>query len=310
MKDICLILNNREEIPPTKLAHLESRSEIRWYQRDAQSFSLDEAISSNPDVTVLVTCLLDLPGVRLARWRNLRAIVATTVAIDYIDIEFCKAHGITVCNTPSYTGSTVAEYAFALALASARNLPQLESLAQTSDVKNLGSPGTELWRKHVGILGLGHIGSLVAKYAKCFNMDVTYYNRSSKSSDVGSQVDLDTLLRQCNFLFVTLPLNSQSRHLLDARKLSLLRDSSIIVSISPDEIIDLNVLASELRCRRLYAALDLHKPHPELIGLPNLLITIRRAWYTKECFERRIALWTRTLERILEGTPGNALDAV
>jgi lactate dehydrogenase-like 2-hydroxyacid dehydrogenase len=113
MRKTCLILNNREPIPEDSLDSLISVLDTRWYQRPEETFSLMEALKDNADANILITTYMDLSAAHLSLLKHLEAIITTTTATEYVDRAFCDAHNIALLNTANYTGSSVAEFAYA-----------------------------------------------------------------------------------------------------------------------------------------------------------------------------------------------------
>lgn len=251
---------------------------------------------------------MELNRENLTKLHELKGIIATTVAVEYIDREYCNERHIYVSNTPKYTGSSVAEYAFCLLLSAARHLLAIDCQLRKGDFNCFEFLGMELAGKRAGIVGMGDIGSRVARLAQCFEMNVVYFNSREKKSTVGKPVDLFTLLATSDVVFLTLPLNNESRSMIGRQEISVMKNGAILVSISPDEILDLNALADALKTRRIYAALDLHKPQPALLNTPNIILSPRRAWYTRDSFDRRVATWIRTVESYLDGSPINTVE--
>jgi phosphoglycerate dehydrogenase-like enzyme len=303
MKGLCLIINNREFIPEDSLSQLHDGVRVVWYQKTGPAFLLKEALAAAPTADILITPFLDLNASALSSLPALRAIIATTVATDFIDLEYCKDRQIRVFNTPRYTGSSVAEYALALMLAALRHIPDVNNAVRAGDDQCFSYVGTELAGKRAGVIGFGDIGSRVARFAAAFDMDVVFVNRSPRQSPIARQVDLATLLSTSDVVFLTLPLNGDSRMLLGEPELNLLRDGALVVSISPDEVIDRDALAAALRTRRIRATLDVHRGPAGLLNVPNLIMSPRRAWYTTEAFQRRVATWRSTLARYIANEP-------
>lgn len=306
MKTKCLILNRRELISEDALKKFEDRLSPIWFQSD--EFSLEEALHQNSDSQLLITNYVELNRENLTELHELKGIIATTVAVEYIDRQYCNERNIHVSNTPKYTGSSVAEYAFCLLLSAARHLPAIDRQLREGDFNCFEFLGMELAGKRAGIVGMGDIGSRVSRLAKCFDMNVVYFNSRQKNSTVGKPVDLFTLLATSDVVFLTLPLNNESRSMIGRQELSVMKNGAILVSISPDEILDLSALADALKSRRIYAALDLHKPQPALLNIPNIILSPRRAWYTRDSFDRRVATWIRTVESYLDGSPINTVE--
>src|SRR5207247_7751721 len=129
----------------------------------------------------------------------------------------------------------------------------------------------------LGIVGLGRIGSAVARRAQGFEVRVLYTARTPKHTDLGEWRGLDELLRESDIVSVHIPRTPETEGLLDARRLALLRDSATFVNTARGELVDEDALVRELVSGRIEAGLDVftHEPHvpPELIGLPNVVLT-------------------------------------
>jgi phosphoglycerate dehydrogenase-like enzyme len=305
MKKKCLILNNRESIPESTASSLADVLDIYWYQRPEESFSVVHAFREHPDTNIIIVTYMNLSAKTLSLLPNLEAIIATGTAIEYIDKDYCVNHDIAVFNTPSYTGTSVAEFAVGLMFTLTRYLAEINTQIRQGDFKCFNCCGTELHSKTAGIIGLGHIGSSLAEMLNGLGLRVIYHTRSPRNCTVATSTSLEALLGQSDIVFVTVSLNQETHHLLGSREFSLMKDQSFIISISPDDVLDIGALYPHLRSGRLRVALDLHSQHNELLDLPNLYLSPRRAWYTSEAFNRRIAAWRATLEAYLTGNPIN-----
>lgn len=260
------------------------------------------------DVAVLITANADLNGEALGHFPNLRFIVATGTAYDYIDLDACRERGIVVSNTPGYTGASVAEHAITLALASNRKVCELDAAVHAGDVHAV--PLTkEIEGKTAGIIGLGDIGSRVAKLAGGLGMDVVFVNRSPRRVAGARQVSLDELLAAAHFVFLTLPLTAESHHLLDAKAFARMRPEAHVINVSADELIDPVALGEALSNGRIAgAALDVIGSPEPFLRMPNLIITPTCGWYTEECVQRRAATWIDSVEKYLKGTPQHVVS--
>lgn len=306
-KRVCLIVNNREPIREDFLADLEPLLDTRWHQFPEEDFSLQDAIKGNPDTEILVTTYMDWSATNLAMLPRLSAIIATTVAVEYIDREYCRAQGIAVYNTPGYSGASVAEFAVAMLLSTAKRIVSNDRAARAGPAMDPSQLGMELAGKRAGVVGLGNIGTRVTRMLLGFDMEVVFHNRSEKTFRGARSVALDTLVSTSDAVILTLPLNHDSRHLIGTAEIAKMKKGALLVSVSPDDIVDLDALTAALSGNRLFAALDLHRPHPELSTVSNLVLSHRKAWYTAECFSRRIATWKRTLHGHVTGaTAGHA----
>jgi lactate dehydrogenase-like 2-hydroxyacid dehydrogenase len=299
MKKKCLVLNNREPIPENFLADLESQLEVVWYQKTDDIFSITEALEQNKDTHILITTYMDLCQKNLELLPSLEAIIATTISTHFIDSGYCQSNNIKIFNTANYTGSSVAEHAVALMMGAVRKLTEINQAVRVGNTQGFEYPGMELFGKTAGIIGLGNIGSYVAQMLSGFGMDIVYFNRSQKSSQIAKPVDLDTLVTTSDIIFLTLALNNASNEMMNEQVFDNMKTSAILVNVSPDDVIDKTALVKALSQGKIaYAALDLLNPEPYL-HVSNTILTCRRAWYTNECFDRRIKLWKNTLTAYL-----------
>ena len=295
----CLLLNDREPYPQDCFDAIAG-IEVAWEQDHSGGFSLARALDAHPDTQVLITTLMDLCAENLARLPALELIITITTGTDYVDKEYCARHGIEVRNTPGFTGASVAEHAMALMLAAAKRLVDYNSGIRRGDFQVFEHQGIELAGRTAGIVGMGAIGSRVARMLSGFGMRVLFCNRRPRQTDLGTQVGLEQLLAESDVLFLTLSLNADSRGMINADTLEQVKPGAILVNISPDELIDFEALKQALESGRLaYAGLDLHHADRRFLELPNTVLSPRRAWYTQDAFERRIRIFTQTLAECL-----------
>ena len=300
MSKQCLFLNNREPYPENCFDPIPG-IQMTWVQDHSGDFSLTKSLEAHAETQILITTLMPLKAESLAKLPKLEAIITITTSTDFIDKNYCSQHGIKILNTPGFTGASVAEHAMALMLASAKRLVDFNREIRTGDFQIFQHQGIELCGRQAGIIGMGAIGSQVARMLKGFGIEVVYCNRRQKDSDLGTQVDLDTLLADSDIIFLTLSLNNDSRYLINADTLEKIKTGAILINISPDELIDLAALKIALENGKLsYAGMDIHHEDERFLELPNTVLTPRRAWYTEDAFKRRIAIFTQTLADYLQ----------
>ncbi|KPA16891.1 protein containing D-isomer specific 2-hydroxyacid dehydrogenase, NAD-binding [Candidatus Magnetomorum sp. HK-1] len=304
----CLVINNREPYPENTLNDLDDKLETVWYQKAGKDFSLVDALENNKDTQILVTTYMDLNRKNLERLPDLEAIITTTISTHYIDSGYSKDRNIKIFNTSDYTGSSVAEYAVALMMGAGRKLIDISKAVESGDTLCFEYIGFEFRNKQAGIIGFGNIGSYVAKILKALGMNVLFYNRSQKKSDIAQQVDLETLVKTSDVIFTTLPLNNDSKEIMGKKEFSLMKSSAIYVNTSPDEVFDRNALREALLNKEIACAgLDLLDTSP-LKNTPNLLMTSRRAWYTQDCFIRRTKMWKQIVSDYLSDKLNNSVN--
>ncbi len=214
-----LLLIDRDQVPLQLQARLDEILSSTWAPGELAHQPLNPAVLKR--FRVLVTANQDLRGAVLARLPDLRLVVTTGTASDYVDLDHCRARGIVVCNTPHYTGSSVAEHAFALLLASIRHICVLDTAVRAGTAATAIDLGTELAGKTAGIIGLGDIARRIARLAQGFDMRVLFCSRSPKTMADARQVSLDELLAVSDAVFLTLPLTSATTGLLGRRAFRL-----------------------------------------------------------------------------------------
>jgi len=210
----------------------------------------------------------------------LRIVANFGVGYDRIDVAACADRGIVVTNTPGVLDEATADLAFALILAVRRQVVECDRLVRAGGWSGSWSEGglaEEVTGSTLGIVGLGRIGSAVARRARGFELRVLYTRRLRADSDLGEWRELDQLLAESDVVSLHLPLTPETEGLLDARRLALLRDGACLVNTSRGEIIDEPALVAELVRGRIRAGLDVFAHEPdvpqELVGLPNVVLT-------------------------------------
>jgi D-3-phosphoglycerate dehydrogenase len=214
--------------------------------------------------------------------KKLQVIARAGVGIDNVDIEAATRCGVVVVNAP--TGNTVsaAEHAIALLLASARNIPQADRVLKGGEWRRSDFMGTELRGKTLGIIGLGNVGSEVARRAQGFEMRLLG-NDPLISEEYASKlqvelVDLKTLFKQSDFITLHLPLTAQTRGMIGARELAMCKHSARIINCARGGLIDEAALVKAINEKKLAgAAIDVFEKEPctesILFGVDNIIVT-------------------------------------
>lgn len=205
---------------------------------------------------------------------SLRLVANFGVGYDRVGVDVLGQRGVAVTNTPGVLDAATADLAWALILAARRRVVEGDRRVRAGEWAGSWADGflaEELTGSTLGIVGLGRIGSAVARRAEGFELDV----RSVRSSDGGDA--LDELLAGSDIVTIHAPLTRVTVGLIDARRLALLRDGAVLVNTARGEIVDTDALVAELVSGRIRAGLDVfaHEPHvPEpLQTLPNVVLT-------------------------------------
>jgi glyoxylate reductase len=205
---------------------------------------------------------------------DLRLVASFSVGYDAIDLAACRVRGVAVTNTPGVLDAATADLAFGLLLAARRRIVEGDDCVRRGGWDCHWSDGPMLGREvsgtTLGIVGLGRIGSALARRAEGFDMRVLWTRRSGGTP-------LDELLRQSDVVSLHAPLTPETAGLLSRERLALLRDGATLVNTARGGLVDEDALVAELVSGRISAGLDVfvHEPHvPErLRRLPNVVLT-------------------------------------
>ena len=218
---------------------------------------------------------------------RLRLIANYGAGVNHIALKAARARGIIVTNTPGVLTEDTADMAMALIVSVPRRLAEGEKLVRSGEWHGW-SPGGMLGRriggKALGIVGMGRIGQAVARRARAFGLSIHYHNRrrlpAVVEADLGAtfHADLDDLLGLADIVTIHTPLNTDSRDLIDARRIGLMRPHVYLINTSRGGIVDEVALVDALEAGRLAGAgLDVweHEPRidPRLLALPNVVMT-------------------------------------
>ena len=217
---------------------------------------------------------------------NLKLIANFGAGIDHIDVETARQRGILVSNTPDVVTEDTADMAMALLMAVVRKIPQGLQAMQSGEWTGwspTGYLGGRLGGRSLGILGMGRIGQAVARRASAFGMQIHYHNRRRIRSEIEDTLgatyweSLDQMVARMDILSINCPHTPSTFHLMNARRLRLLKPSAVIVNTSRGEVIDENALTRMLRARELAGAgLDVYEHgtdiNPRLRELENVVL--------------------------------------
>jgi len=240
---------------------------------------------------------------------TLKLIASFGTGIDHVDLAAAQQRGIIVTNTPGVLTEDTADMTMALILAVSRRLAEGERLIRSGGWTGWGPTtmlGHRIWGKRLGIVGMGRIGTAVARRAKGFGLSVHYHNRRPVPEDVESAIEatwwesLDQMLAHMDIVSVNCPHTPATYHLLSARRLRLLRPHAILVNTARGEIVDEEELIRLLETGAIAGAgLDVfeHEPavDPRMRALDNVVLLPHMGSAT---IEGRIAMGERVIINI------------
>ncbi|MCM4076475.1 2-hydroxyacid dehydrogenase [Paractinoplanes hotanensis] len=217
---------------------------------------------------------------------RVRHISLVTTSYDSVDISAAAKNGITVAYCPGYSSQAVAEHVFALLLAVARRIFAGDAAVRSGGpITHAPFLGVQLAGRTLGLIGTGDVARAAARIASAFGMTVVGANRHGREAPGIELLPLDDVVARSDFLSLHAPLDETTRHILDGRRLGLLKDGAIVINTSRGELIDQEQLIQALTSGRLAGAgLDhLSEVSEDRIrALDNVVMTPGIAWYTSE----------------------------
>jgi glyoxylate reductase len=252
-----------------------------WDELDDVELLEGPLVDVRPDVDALAVVAEVVDDRTLDLLPNLRVVANYGVGYDDVDVAACERRGVAVTNTPGVLDAATADLAFALVLAVRRRIVEGDRYVREGRWgSGWAEPfllGDEVSGATIGIVGLGRIGRAVARRACAFDMRVLYTRRNPGEDEPLDYRPLDDLLAEADVVSLHVPLTEETRGLIDARRLGLMRDGACLVNAARGAIVDERALVRELVGGRLRAGLDVfvHEPAvpPELLDLPNVVLT-------------------------------------
>lgn len=277
----------------------------------------NELYERSKDADIVMIANNPYPAEVIERLENTKFINVAFTGFDHVNSKASKDKGIAIANASGYATTAVAELALGLTLDLFRAITK-----GNDDIRNANFPGPfqgrEIKGKTVGIVGTGHIGLETAKLFKAFGANLIGYNRSEKqeAKDLGVElVELDELLQRADIVSVHLPLNGETRHLLNKDKLSLMKESAVIINVARGPIIDDAALADLLNEGKIAGAgIDVFDGEPPLpadyplLSAKNAILTPHVGFLSDEAMELRAQIAFENTKAFIDGKPQNIVQ--
>jgi lactate dehydrogenase-like 2-hydroxyacid dehydrogenase len=242
------------------------------FNPDDHVLSTDELVARAEGAHALLPCHSEhLSAAAIARLPDsVKTIANFSVGVDHVDLEAAKARGIVVTNTPDVLSDATAEIAILLMLGAARRAAEGDHMIRAGEWR-AWSPafmvGTQITGKTLGIVGMGRVGQVTARRARGFDMIIHYHNRRRVPAETEQGAvyheGLETLLRDCDVISLHCPATPETRNLIDAERIALMRRGVILVNTARGALVDDEALQGALREGRVAAAgLDVFNDEP------------------------------------------------
>ena len=253
---------------------------------------------------------------------RLRAISNCGVGYDNIDVAACNRRGIPITNLAGSLEETTADMAFTLLLATARRAIEADRYVRDGRWERWQSGllhGLDVHHKTLGLVGFGGIGQPMARRGLGFSMRIVYHTRHRAAESVERElhakyVDLETLLRESDFISLHIPLTPETRHIIDSKALGLMKKTAILVNTARGPVVDEEALVEALTKGEIAGAgLDVFEKEPQispnLTGLANVVLAPHIGSATGETRVRMAMLAARNLIEMLAGErPANVVN--
>lgn len=281
-----------------------------------------EAIARIGDSEIVLINKVPITETLLAACPGIRLICVQATGYNVVDCDACAKRGIPVTNVPSYGTTAVAQFTIALMLELCHRI-ELHS----QDVHSGGweradsfcywlTPQMELAGKTLGIIGFGSIGKAVGRLARAFGMNVLAFNRSQSEEgrQIGTYVDLDTLLARSDIITLHCPLFPETEKIINAGSIGKMKDGAMLINTARGALVDEAALADALNSGKLRgAALDVVSREPirqdnPLLSCKNCILTPHIAWAPIESRRRLLDTVVENIRAFLNGKPQNVVN--
>ena len=237
--------------------------------------------------------------------KNLKIVSRRGVGYDSLDINFCRQKGVAVARALGTVEGSVAESVMAYILYFARRIDLQSESMNRGEWKRIMTPGAK--SRTLGLIGFGGIGKEIAKRAVPFGMNVIYYCRRPKDEHGAHYAELNELLRQSDYVSISVPLTKSTASMIDEKAIAKMKDGAVLINTARSGIVDTPALAEALKSGKLSgAAVDVFDNEPctdsPLIGLPNAVLTPHTAPYTMENFREMNNRAAKSVVEFFNGT--------
>lgn len=301
-------------LPGNGLDKLRTLCNVTVYPED-RNITKSELLSVIEGQDAIISMLsdpMDLDVIQTGH--NLKVIANYAVGFNNIDVKTATSRKIAVVNTPDVLTNASADFAWALLMSAARRVVEGDQMTRSGQFVGWAPElllGVEVYGKTLGLIGAGRIGQAVAKRAQGFAMRTLYHNRKRLPNDVEKKyaleyVDLNTLLKESDFVSLHCPLTPETKYLIGAKELAMMKPTAVLVNTARGPVVDETALVQALKQRTIYAAgLDVFEDEPALkpglVELPNVVLAPHIASAAIETRAKMVDMVANDVLAALEG---------
>ncbi len=302
-------------LPDDMLKKLHSLGEVKIF--DVQKLTEDKIIEKMPETEIFICESGGISRIGkkvFAGLKNLKFISIYGVGYDWIDIDEANKNGVIVSTTIGSNSEAVAEHTWGMILNLSKRISELERKTRATGENSVKDYlGLEVFRKTIGIIGLGEIGKRVARIAMGFDMRIIGTNKSGKNVDGVEIVDIDYLLKNSDVITLCVPLDASTENIIGENELKIMKDNVILVNTSREKLVNKKAVLKALSNKKLFGygieteIFDPIPPSDEYFKYPNVLLTPHNAWNTKESKENNFRIILENVKAFLENKPINVV---
>lgn len=274
----------------------------------------EDVIERIKDAEAVVINKVKLNKNNLPYAKNLKLICITATGFDNVDIDYCREHGIAVCNVKGYSTDSVVQLTIAMAFSLATHLGVYDNYVKSGNYTKSGIFNCikpvfrEISALTWGVVGLGSIGSKVARIAETMGAKVLAYKRTP--TDEFECVDLETLCKKSDIITVHTPLNSETYHLINEERLALMKENAILINVARGAVFDEKAVTEAILNKKIGAlGVDVYStepmqndsPYQKLLSMDNVIFTPHMAWGAIDSRQRCIDEIAKNIESFVGG---------
>lgn len=299
----------REKLMQMAQEVLPDTLEIEYF--DTRAADTETLIARGREADIIAVSNLPLNKEVIEGCPKLKLIAVAFTGVDHIAMECCRERGILVCNCAGYSNAAVSDLVFGMLISLYRNIIPCNERIRNGGTKE-GLVGLELEGKKFGVVGFGAIGSRVASIAKAFGCEVYAYNHTPRAMEDVKFVSLEELMEKCDIISLHVPLTKETRGLIDAEKISLMKPTAVLINTARGPVVDSSALAEALNREAIAGAcVDVFETEPPidsshvLLKAKNVIATPHTAFATKEAMVKRAGILFHNIRAYMAGQPEN-----